>query len=1138
MSTPFQDWKTRFLAERELESPDGRPLYAYRLTDSELRDLESLLQDNLQRYRHAHRGLFGGARLLGFVSEEVPAFASLFVLYAAGWWQQRYDGSGFVWAPILTDIGATDEDWSATQRSDCVSRGIREWCLFLRDTAGLRYLGTIAVQGGLPVRLLAAARGALGRLLRSVLREASKAPATIGEIRGWVTSLESYLPQTYRQPEIAVLLAEVVDTVLVLKQKAGLTQSAGALQQLDGRVPGWRERFPLPVGDRDAQALIEQLIKDAASSTVQRPSRLFVVERSIEHTTDKVWQLRSGIQLPERIDATRLAETFRAQGGTLPRFLDLSVKAGSSNKSVPIRRLAGEECYRVERRPIGFSGIDAMSEHRLQLSAADGQSWSAIAPAGECLDDELPWLFDAREEPPSLLRQGGGSVATNVALVVCTSDWRPTPESGEGATSSGVVVDVGRHVFSVGQEVTFVRGDSSCRIRTGRVAEQNVRYELHGDRLWECFVKPEMAFRGRPRLYQLDETGQARPVHGEPLWSAAGMARGTSSWTLGPMEMRYPATGEIKHRARMVILPAEASIVLEAGDVTSGRIGLRHWGASLVRFLANDVEFKTETCNESIAISVSCGLHAQLPEWLEAEVFWPHNLQSARVRLPFPARGVRIFSAEGRELPSSSRLSIDRLIGVRVLCMPGVPVADMKLELRLHGSPVSYKHTLKAPADSARIEIRINEFRYELQQLLARDDRPDALVEIIVHISNTAHSVLKIGRYDGHLEVRAGQIVANTEAFGTRPSDAGAVTVLALRLQTPADEALRLEPRYSEGVPVGVWDLGRLAHEPGAWLVYPAAEVGSALRPTLHDVAGFDYRDGSLAQAIGIADSLIRRSSIDICIQMLAEDHLHPDWNDVERFVSHIGHLPLVNMDLWRRFARSGKAMAAFALRYCSIPWQFLDRFASEMPFAWETVTFSDWGAAMRNVRQHVNRLFGDAGDIVFRSHIESRISSLTSLRPALSFLLGLCRDHVLQVESRDTLALRGLNSGFCTDRLFKGDNSPFQRLMRHHSDESVGDSRWPSGLVRMVNAERRRAEIEPFLCMNDYGFRNGVVNVPLLLAVQVVNDKSSGWFDDPGSVHELRTHYQFDPDWFVDAFNWTIAKCFVMGMLDRETHV
>lgn len=288
----LSDWKQNLLDGQGISTPDGRPLYAYRLTEDQFGTLESNLRNKLEDHiKH---------NTLGFLSSSNPLFCSLFIFYAAEWWRRRYDGSRWSWEPIQADIGITQGSWSAIQRGECVDRGLRAWDLKLTDTAGLRYLGSVAVQGGLPMQLLAIAKGNIGRILRQVLRLAAGG-AGFRDIRGWIESLNDSLPKSYQREEIYVLLAEVISTVLMLKSEATLTKSAEAIGQLDQHVPRWRERFPLPVEDSEVQGLIEQLIRDVTEDHGKRSFNSIKVERLLECQDDEIWRLYSTIELPETL---------------------------------------------------------------------------------------------------------------------------------------------------------------------------------------------------------------------------------------------------------------------------------------------------------------------------------------------------------------------------------------------------------------------------------------------------------------------------------------------------------------------------------------------------------------------------------------------------------------------------------------------------------------------------------------------------------------------------------------------------------------------------------------------------------------------------------------------------------------------
>ena len=117
-------WVAEFLNHRELNGPDGRALYAYRCTTEEFNSLAEALSD----------GTHGGAP---------TAVPRTFVLYAAEWWQRKYDGGHWAWEPLLESI-----NWHWVHYPDLyqpVREALRWWKLDpVRLPTSVRYLGTFA----------------------------------------------------------------------------------------------------------------------------------------------------------------------------------------------------------------------------------------------------------------------------------------------------------------------------------------------------------------------------------------------------------------------------------------------------------------------------------------------------------------------------------------------------------------------------------------------------------------------------------------------------------------------------------------------------------------------------------------------------------------------------------------------------------------------------------------------------------------------------------------------------------------------------------------------------------------------------------------------------------------------------------
>lgn len=508
--SPLADWIRGPRRTPRLHPPDGRSLYRYRLDDDDFASLERAL-----------RAALAQCSSLDILPEIEPAFPRLFVLYAAEWWRRRYDGSGWSWASILSDLGAATNHWSQARRGECVERGLRAWGLDRTQAGGLRYLRAIALQGGLPLRPLSEARGALGRVLSRVLSLARGSQPGPHLIRGWVASLGGELPQSYRREEVYELLAEVVTTVLGLVREAGLTPHADTLARLDARCPDWRDRFPLPVGDREAAALIEQLIREAVRLPAPSSGRLRV-ERWLERDGEG-WRLCSSLAPLERLDERGLRDWFGADPGRLPRAIQLRLESGDQALSWQGRRLAGQGAWRIEAQPRSLEGAVAAADHRLVLSLGDGQAWPGQPRRGQALDSDLPWIFEERPGGlPRWVRDGSGSVTPQYALVVASAGSQVIPESDGSAEQAGILAALGRTVWRVlGRVRVQASSGAYWRIATGQAGAREADYHWVRDQVWLDLIDPPLAFRGRPRLFDGETPVQSHRLRWTPDGNSA-----------------------------------------------------------------------------------------------------------------------------------------------------------------------------------------------------------------------------------------------------------------------------------------------------------------------------------------------------------------------------------------------------------------------------------------------------------------------------------------------------------------------------------------------------------------------------------------------------------------------------------------
>ena len=1118
MNNEYSNWLGKFLFKRgRLLEPDGRELYRYRTTEKEYKELIGFLRDFIAAIVDTDN--------LAHLAES-QHFCQLFVLYSAEWWRRRYDGTGFSWDPIIHNINGNPASWNQQQRSRCIETGFRLWKVQLRQHGGLRYIISVALQGGLPVKLLAEGRGAIGHVLNRVLSLASDSIATQQDIEVWVESLHNRLPISYRQPAIYLLLADIVITVLRLKEEANLVDSSMAIHQLNERIPDWRDRFPLPIEDEYAQSLIAQLLCEAVTLKASSPSLLFPLKRQLEnHGND--WRLYSFLECPEIIETQKIAIFFNISSEDIPQRAELTLRAAEQRKSVRMRRLAGQEKYRLERIPMELQGNSAAAAHVLELSASDGRIWNTIASRGEELDDELPWIFSATE-PNIFLRQGGGKVVEPTALIALPQGWSVHPDQGSDCEERAVLSHFSRGLWRIRGTVQVLNtSGNSYKISTNRAEAVEDSYAWQGTRLWYDFHSPSQAFLGRPRLIKILPDGRQKPVDRTPHFGDPG--NNSVSASQGPVIARYPASGELRWRSRMVLLPENAWLAMDSQSAISGTLYLHNWGAVNGRILTPGVTMEVrKEANHTLALETTVAAGERSPEKLELELFWQHTTYPVRLALPFPAKGVRAFDCDGNEWKSGTKVTIQQLSGSRIIIYKGQksPHVALLLETSLDHSTRTFP--LQKLQNFLQIILRPQDYIEEIQHLLSSDDDLDAVVTLNIIVDGFEHYRLSVARYAAHLKQQENVVSMNDSMRAKLKAESKTIPPMkALNLVQVEDESCVLPEAEGE---FGMWSFNPESQTPGPWLIYPDPASPLAVRPLLWPVDGEMQEESTIARAIGLSNFHERQKALGTVVDELASDFLHPGWIDIEQLAGKLSHLSLTSLDIWRVLARSARGMVTLVLRLGGLPFNHCSRFPQELPFTWEVVPFSAWKEGISSLGVQCNTLYGEAsGETIMRIHLQDVCDKITADFPALQYMLGIAMADFVPEGHQVVLALRQGLAPQAKAMLFTDDDCHLQNLLRHHSEDE-----WPTGCEDVLRRARANEVFRSYLCTENLGFRDPVINLPLLLAVQCATGHAHEWLQNPARIRMLRACRSFDPDWFAEAFNLTIARCLADGLLDQ----
>jgi hypothetical protein len=583
----FIEWREGFLSKQNrhnLRVIGGVPLYSYKMSALEFAELQQCLVSNLRLYLDRFD--------INDICAKSTEFPALFVLYASNWWQREYDGSGMNWEPIFSSIGVDYSTLESNTRSQMIKRGFAYWNLTLNyDIGNLKFIGNIASQGGLPLKLIASDKsGNLNTLLKRTLKEViNLAFPEKQSITSIIEAHQGELQKSYRQPLIYELLAEIINTFLHLKAEANLAGSTSPIEKLNQFNPNWRDSFPLPMDDQNAQGVLERFVQEGARIKAERQRFVLKLDRSIKFIDD-TFVIKSKVNLPDQAEQEdAIKQALGIDSEFISRLMILEVKNETETAEVAIRRLAGQNKFRFDSTKHEFK--NALSTHTATLKTDSGAKKMELQNA-DALDEDSPWVFDAEEENEfRLIKMGAGKFKSARLYVVVHKSFIPDRK----LTCLGVMhSNPELTCYEVDADTNFNNSqDELFAIKPNIQDANNDTFVFKGDRLWDVFQRPSIAFRGLP---QLSKTTQVTPTH-QTYSPANAICKNFDSkplstvGTFGPIHIAVKENDGQVWTSKIAVLPMTAKfIVLPGQNANEGKIELTDWSISNLKCLNEDVK--------------------------------------------------------------------------------------------------------------------------------------------------------------------------------------------------------------------------------------------------------------------------------------------------------------------------------------------------------------------------------------------------------------------------------------------------------------------------------------------------------------------------------------------------------------------
>lgn len=1138
-------WLAKFFESRNLSAPDGRMLYAYRLSESEYRSLRT----NLETWTAST----GFNRL----AQRDAAFCARFVLLASEWWHREYAGGAWRWDPIIELVSGRD-GVDVGSRTACVEKGFAFWG-HRPDNSGKKFLGTVVAHGGLPLRALGQGIGTVSRILRDSLRLTARYGWQEEQLVSAIGERALGLPESLRKYDIFRLLATMVLTALDLRREYSLAESSDPITVLQARDEKWMERFPISLEESAARPLLTDLLKEAAAQKQATPTAVFSVRRSLMQSSEGMFELQATVSAPRQTSAEQLAGTLRLRDvEQLPSYFSIDL-AGDPESWLEGRLLLGQvQNVRLDGRARTLRGPRALDEltvtvRRRATPIGDGP---CTLPGGGSVPLDQPWVFAEREGAWLLASVGGARLPEQTFRVALPAGWSATSDSADISVARVGHLRVegtpDMELLAVSGSVCVENGNERFYIRSGQSAKLTETLIWEGKRLaWQPKRYP--AFCGLPKLRRIAEDGsQSNVPLADITWKAVdgSQAALATHSVQGLVDAVVTQGGEIQTRTRMLILGDSARIEFKSGrEINSGTLRFRGFGGMHLAVLSAGVTGASEahagdltlnlnaigTPPESVSIGLTRGNH---------EVIFT---------VPFPSTGGRFFDERGQVMQDREQLSLRDLTGCRLRIFDQNPDSPKRYSLCLSLScsdrntrALDDEISLMLPANGVA-EFRLIDVHRNIGTMLSFSDELDAKVRLSLAISDRVASSIEVSRYAAHLEhTEQGLLsLATAGLLRTGMNALGSVRLMAAPLLHAGSDPQALEQLTSEGVLTATWRTSTLAAEHGPWLIFPAAESSLAVRPLIWCPQSPELKNDAsqLVMAMAKPDATARLAAISVALKAASEDYADSSWDQLNYLCKTFAHLPLSALDVFRVLVSEPAHVVAFALRTEGDVETLCRRLGSELGFVWELTSPDDWSLAVKRLEAYyAHRLQADSLATIFPMLLKDRCDKVAGALPSMSLMLELACVAGGCAPSSEYTGLHRHGHDVATQtcrNLWKGESSLVQSVLLHGHD----GQRWPEQHFwqqalqafdeRLAVAARPGVQrhLNDLLWQQHGDFKMSVASMPVICALWTTTGTQAAWWQDGNHRQALRRIRAFDPEWFKQAYLAGLRACLGFGL-------
>lgn len=1118
-----KEWIRLLLKRHQLERPDGRPLYQYRVTDDEFSDLEQLL---------IKTAVFGIENIT-----RMTQWDAAFVIYGSEWWRRSYDG-GWGWDGIFNFLEIDNSYLSPSDRSSFVENGLRRWGREVRKYDGVRkFLGTVATEGGLPLKQLSGSGGWLKGTLQPVLRKHVSKGISIDLL---LDGYKGLIPRSYRSVEMMQILSDIIETIVNLRKAHDLTGKESPVQWLDANQPNWRDSFPLPIDDEAGRSLLKDLIEVASKTKKNKDAKNPIeIERFLIHVDTGSPQLVAQIEFPkfvyfesfgfDELPSTLSLEIVEPNGAVWPLCRAIQTNYGD------------KKALRLSGKILNIRGLDAAKELILRFKSIGGVIKDLPLVNGAALETQVPWLFKIVDDKWLVHGVSSQAIKDDTALAYIPGSCSVKPENEEAIISSsgdlfdGSVIKFSGHILCDSEDANFKLSAGS--------SESVIQYHLSGERL-PYASNPSEIFIGPPNLIEVDTVTEiskvnhtarlvARPLGVDEAWQTA------NNLNTGYYDVRLlDESNNILLRKRVGILNSDFQVKIRPDkvQVSSGVIQLEGIGNCDVNVSQHEA-FRSQVVNNKATVDIKLDTKSAPPLSVNISLLPKGHPQDLSLTLPFPSQGAQLFNDKGQTVPLSSPLFLNDLKGYRFKIYSDNFHTKAQLRFSLIDS-YNEKEDLrdiyiqkKISLTSEHTEFAINNWMPFIDSLISVSPSLDAKVKVSLTLSGQREYGFLVGRYEN--ELRPNFVDGVVELKSTEFSNIGFetsrnISVSVICLNQPEQSFLDLCTENSEDTSTGRWLFNPEKRDHGPWIIYPSHDSSLQFRPLLWNVGDSDDSEDiseidSLPKSIRIYEPVLREQAIRQVLKLMVSDQKHKSWGFLKNLWEKTSHLPLGTFDLWKIIISEYSFLACLFLKDRD---DIIHKLANELPLIWELIPLHTWEKALLNYKENLISTLDDDELEYVEIFLGKKIDKIER-DIELTATANILRLKMLKVKSVTSDV-----SQLILKLILDGE---YQQLLRR---QSISEENWPELLKSKVTTsffnlpesyisifgEHNRVR-EDEGASRGITYRDSVVYLPILLAWEATSDKTSdSWLQTSSDLFKVKQLISFDEEWFDSVYSYMLG--------------